>query len=245
MCIRDRAGVGAITASANPLSAASSAASGTQLASAAMNAGMQAIPPATVVSGVKSIFQTLINEVSANADLPQLVFDARTWNQVAYHGGYTKSPVSTTGASATDVTANWIITAAREYATARERAATPPPAPKAGTTKPTAPYRTTKSGDTAPAGAIDINTAPPATKNDHVLLAANKQPANTTTTQPPAPTAGQQKTATIPVSIDNDSLTEAQRLEVATDPKFVKPNQVQRLARYGTIALSSQQVTQA
>ena len=133
------AGVGAITASANPLSAASSAASGTQLASAAMNAGMQAIPPATVVSGVKSIFQTLINEVSANADLPQLVFDARTWNQVAYHGGYTKSPVSTTGASATDVTANWIITAAREYATARERAATPPPAPKAGTTKPTAP----------------------------------------------------------------------------------------------------------
>ena len=238
------AGVSAAAASSgNPVAAASGAASGTQLASAAMNAGLQAIPPATAISGVKSIFQTLLNEVSANADLPQLVFDARTWNQVAYHGGYTNSPVSSTGAAATEVTANWIITAARAYAKVRQDANKPTPEPKSGTTSPTAPYRTTTAGDTAPAGAIQVNTAPVTKTNDHVLLAANTKPAAATPTPTGTTKKGGSTTDTIPVAVDNPSLTEAQRIEVASDPEFVDPNQVQRLARYGTIALSSQQVS--
>ncbi|WP_185982080.1 cutinase family protein [Gordonia rubripertincta] len=234
------AGVSAISAaSGNPVGAVGGAASGSQLASAAMSAGLEAIPPATIVSGVKAIFQTLLNEVEANADLPQLVFDARTWNQVAYHGGYTKSPVSTTGAPATQVTANWIIHAAKAYARLREQEQNPPQAPKPGTADPTAEYRTDEHGNTAPVGAIEVNTRPAGRTPDHILLARNARATTPGSDDPQERT----KPETIPVAIDNTTLTEAQRLEVATHPKFVDPNQVQRLARYGTIALSNQQVT--
>lgn len=235
------AGVAAISASAgNPAGAVAGAASGSQLATAAMSAGLEAIPPATAISGVKTIFQTLLNEVEANADLPQLVFDARTWNQVAYHGGYTKSPVSTTGAPATQVTANWIITAARAYAKLREQDNQPPQKPKPGTTDPTAQYRIDSSDRAAPVGAIEINNRPATRAADHVLLARNARP--TTEATAPETTPGT-KPETVPVAVANTTLTEAQRLEVATNPRFVDPNQAQRLARYGTIALPSQQVS--
>jgi hypothetical protein len=238
------AGVGAITASAgNPVGGAAAAASGTQLGAAALSAGLQAVPPATAVTAVKSIFTTVLNEVQHNADLPQLLFDARTWNQVAYHGGYQKSPVSSTGAPATEVTANWIVTAARAYAAHRKQQNAERPAPKPGATAPTAPYRTVKTDDgrdtTAPAGAVAVN-ARPATRGDHVLLAAHTTPDRTTDRTSPR---GAGEAASIPVAIDNDALTEAQRVEVAADPRFVSPNQAQRLARYGTIALPSQEVT--
>ncbi len=235
------AGAAAISASAgNPAGAIAGAAGGSQLATAAMSAGLEAIPPATAISGVKAIFQTLLNEVEANADLPQLVFDARTWNQVAYHGGYTKAPVSTTGAPATQVTANWIITAARAYAKLREQNNQPPQPPKPGTTDPTAEYRTDDSDRAAPVGAIEVNSRPAGRTADHILLARNARPStdDATPTKP-----ANSKPDTIPVAVANTTLTEAQRLEVATNPRFVDPNQVQRLARYGTIALPSQHVT--
>ncbi|MFW0797672.1 cutinase family protein [Gordonia sp. CPCC 205515] len=244
---------GAGAASGNPaaaLTGASTAASGAQLGTAAANAAFQAVPPATAITAVRSLFQTLLNEVENNADLPQVVMDARTWNQVAYHSGYDRRPVSTTGATAAAVTADWIITAARAYQQAAADAAaesdtspsTTRTAPKPGTTEPTAPYRTSDDNRTAPVGAIERNTDP-ARRGDHTLLAKYK-PANASRDLPPAASgAASEDPPVIPVALENPSLTEAQRMEVATDPRFVRPNPAQRLARHGTIALPNQNVT--
>jgi hypothetical protein len=99
-------------------------------------AALNIIPPQSAEKKVSSIFDLLINEVKANADLPQVLLDSRLWNQQATHGGYRTARVATDGSTAMDITADWIAAAARDLKTAADNQAAKkhPPTATATTT---------------------------------------------------------------------------------------------------------------
>jgi hypothetical protein len=118
------------------------------LASSTLNAAMNIVPPRSAEKKVSSVFDLLINEVKANADLPALLLDSRLWNQTATHGGYRAQRVAIDGSTPAEVTADWIIAAGRDYAAARvatEKAKTPPPKERDATT-PAARYHRDQDG---------------------------------------------------------------------------------------------------
>ncbi|WP_067879410.1 cutinase family protein, partial [Nocardia vermiculata] len=89
----------------------------------AATAALNIIPPQSAEKKVSSIFDLLINEVKANADLPQLLLDSRLWNQQATHGGYRTARVAIDGSTPMGVTADWIIAAARDLHTEHDKQA--------------------------------------------------------------------------------------------------------------------------
>lgn len=102
-------------------------------------AALNIVPPQSAEKKVSSIFDLLINEVKANQDLPQLLTDSRFWNQQATHGGYHTTRVAMDGSTPMDITADWIIAAARDLkkAAGNDTATkNPPPGTTADTTTP-------------------------------------------------------------------------------------------------------------
>ncbi|MCX4099089.1 cutinase family protein [Nocardia sp. alder85J] len=84
-------------------------------------AALNIMPPQSAEKKISSIFDLLINEVKANQDLPQLLTDARLWNQQATHGGYRTARVALDGSTPTDITADWITAAARDLRATRAK----------------------------------------------------------------------------------------------------------------------------
>ena len=114
-------------------------------------AALNIIPPQSAEKKVSSIFDLLINEVKANADLPQVLLDSRLWNQQATHGGYRTARMATDGSTAMDITADWIVAAARDLKKAADnQAAKKNPPTATATTAPvpavTARYDRDKDG---------------------------------------------------------------------------------------------------
>ena len=117
-------------------------------------AALNIIPPQSAEKKVSSIFDLLINEVKANQDLPQILTDSRLWNQQATHGGYHTARVAMDGSTPMDITADWIIAAARDLKNTANAAAAkknPPP----GTT--TATTTTSTTAKPAPMVNADYN----------------------------------------------------------------------------------------
>ncbi|MBF6588471.1 cutinase family protein [Nocardia farcinica] len=106
------------------------------LASNAAKAAINIIPPQSAEKKVSSIFDLLINEVKANADLPALLLDARLWNQQATHGGYRTARVAADGGTPVEITADWVIAAGRDLhaAAAAEQAKKNPATSSAAST---------------------------------------------------------------------------------------------------------------
>jgi hypothetical protein len=183
-------------------------------------AALNIIPPQSAEKKVSSIFDLLINEVQANADLPQLLTDSRLWNQQATHGGYHTARVAVDGSTPMDITADWITAAARDLKKAADKETAkknPPTTAKATTTtsataKPApvvnARYDRDRDGNLInPVGAP--GGAPAAAKTDtpgDVRLTTTGQP------KPPAPT---NTTPLVWLADGADSI--ADRV-VATDP---------------------------
>jgi len=206
---------GALSATPNLLSPLISMVGNT--ATAALNI----IPPQSAEKKVSSIFDLLINEVKANADLPQVLLDSRLWNQQATHGGYRTARVATDGSTPLDITADWIIAAARDLKKAADKEAAkknpPTTTAKASTTAPAtsakpapvvnARYERDKDGNIInPVGAPELKADPKTDTPGDVRLTTNGQ------TQPPAPT---KTTALVWLADGTDSI--AARV-VATDP---------------------------
>ncbi|WP_187689682.1 cutinase family protein [Nocardia wallacei] len=183
-------------------------------------AALNIIPPQSAEKKVSSIFDLLINEVKANADLPQVLLDSRLWNQQATHGGYRTARVGTDGSTPLDITADWIIAAARDLKKAadKETAKKNPPTSTAKATTTTsasakpapvvnARYDRDANGNIVnPAGAPELKADPKADTPGDVRLTTNGQ------TQPPAPT----KTTSL-VWLPDGAASIAARI-VATDP---------------------------
>lgn len=178
-------------------------------------AALNIIPPQSAEKKVSSIFDLLINEVKANADLPQVLLDSRLWNQQTTHGGYRTARVATDGSTAMDITADWIEAAARDLRKAADTEAAkknpPTSTAKATTTTKPAPvvnarYDRDAGGNIVnPVGAPELKADPKADTPGDVRLTTNGQ------TPPPAAT---KTTALVWLADGTDSI--AARV-VATD----------------------------
>lgn len=181
-------------------------------------AALNIIPPQSAEKKVSSIFDLLINEVKANADLPQVLLDSRLWNQQATHGGYRTARVATDGSTAMDVTADWITAAARDLRKAADTEAAkknPPTSTAKATTSTSAKpapvvnarYERDKDGNIInPVPAPEFKADPKTDTPGDVRLTTNGQ------TQPPAQT---KTTSLVWLADGTDSI--AARV-VATDP---------------------------
>lgn len=166
------------------------------LAGNAATAALNIIPPQSAEKKVSSIFDLLINEVKANADLPQVLLDARLWNQQATHGGYRTARVAMDGSTPLDITADWIIAAARDLKAASDAAAAKKNPPTSTTTKAAtnttsakpapvvnASYDRDAAGNvTNPVGPPEFAADPQADTPGDVRLTTSDR------TEPPAPT---------------------------------------------------------
>lgn len=123
------AGAGA-AAGASATAASAFAAPVIDLATNAAAAAINIIPPSSAEKKVSSVFDLLINEVHANADLPALLMDSRLWSQASTHAGYRTDRVALDGSTPAEITADWIIAAGRDYARADKHRDEPTTAPQ-------------------------------------------------------------------------------------------------------------------
>ncbi|WP_280386617.1 cutinase family protein [Nocardia wallacei] len=162
-----------------------------RIAGNTLTAALNIVPPQSAEKKVSSVFDLLINEVQANADLPALLLDSRLWSQTATQGGYRADRVATDGSTPADITADWIIAAGRDYHRARADSETTKNSEKAsGAPSPTARY------DRGPGGAVqapvsdrpDLSAAATTdTTGDVRLFTAPPVPAQPDGSPPPAP----------------------------------------------------------
>lgn len=168
---------GAAAAAAGAAAGATSAAGSlvapvVTLASNAVTAAVNIIPPQSASKKVSSVFDLLINEVKANADLPALLADARLWDQTSTHGGYRSARVAVDGSTPTDITTDWVIAAGRDYHAARiAREEKNKPKPTSATPV-TATYDRTDNGAITTPDTALADTAKTDTPGDVRLLTA-------------------------------------------------------------------------
>lgn len=204
------------------------------LASNAVEAAVNIVPPSSAEKKVSSVFDLLINEVKANSDLPALLMDSRLWSQATTHAGYRTDRVALDGSTPAEITADWIIAAGRDYAAARANSETSktPPQKQPDTAPPTARYD--QGGDGAVSAVVqdrpDLSaTAKSDTPNDVRLLTAP-------TPSPPTPaTASPAAISWIP----DGSASVAARLVAASDGQ----NPAAVLLRLGSPVLAAVSAT--
>lgn len=81
---------------------------------------LKLIEPSSLGSRLVSLFEALTSNITDNADLPELIAAARTWDRLATADGYRSVPISASGESVTEVLADWLAAAVRDSATTAE-----------------------------------------------------------------------------------------------------------------------------
>lgn len=183
------AGVGAATGAASTASGLLTPV--VTLASNALSAAVNIIPPQSASTKVSSIFDLLINEVKNNSDLVSVLTDARLWNNATTNGGYRTTRVAQDGSTPADISADWIVAAARDYKTARVAAAEAKKPKDKDAPAPTKPYDKDKSGKP---------TAPTTDRPDLSTVIKKDTPGDVRITTAPAPTGTVTPTSTTPVT---------------------------------------------
>ncbi|MDN5746501.1 MAG: hypothetical protein L0H31_15475, partial [Nocardioidaceae bacterium] len=75
---------------------------------------LKLIEPRSLGPRLVGIFEALTSNITDNAELPELIASARTWDRLATADGYRAVPIATSGESATEVLADWLAAAVRD-----------------------------------------------------------------------------------------------------------------------------------
>lgn len=77
---------------------------------------LKLIKPRSLGPRLVGVFESLTSNITDNAELPELIAAARTWDRLATADGYRAVPISASGESATAVLADWLAAAVRDNA---------------------------------------------------------------------------------------------------------------------------------
>ena len=205
---------------------------------------LKLIKPQSLGPRLVGIFEALTSNITDNAELPELIAAARTWDRLATADGYRSVPISTSGESVTEVLADWLAAAARDTAAEQDseateddtsttaeaspttEASTPAPAPRprsqavSAGPKPTDPYLRNEDAKVVPAG--------PTPKVDAYELTTV---ADETGSYGGDPVSVSEASARL-VS-GNDEYTAAQRLAFLADPAYPAASPLAGVTRAG------------
>ncbi|MFE4462859.1 cutinase family protein [Nocardia tengchongensis] len=174
----------------------------------ALSALINIVPPQSASTKISSIFDLLINEVTNNSDLPAVITDARLWNNASTNGGYRTTRVAQDGSTPADITADWVIAAARDYKAARVAAAEAKKPKDHDAPAPTKAYDKDKSGKP---------TAPTADRPDLSTVIKKDTPNDVRIINAPTPTGTVTPTTATPITWLPDGATSiAARLAALT-----------------------------
>ncbi|MFD2395598.1 hypothetical protein ACFSSF_19630 [Dietzia aerolata] len=79
---------------------------------------LKLIEPRSLGPRLVALFEALTSNITDNAELPELIAAARTWDRLATADGYRSIPISASGESVTEVLADWLAAAVRDTAAA-------------------------------------------------------------------------------------------------------------------------------
>lgn len=83
---------------------------------------LKLIKPRSLGPRLVGIFEALTSNITDNAELPELIAAARTWDRLATADGYRAVPIAASGESATAVLADWLAAAVRDNTSTGEDA---------------------------------------------------------------------------------------------------------------------------
>lgn len=89
---------------------------GTTMAAKAGKSALKLVPPNSLGTRAKSIFTAATNDIKDNADLPELIASAKTWDVLTTQDGYRNVSISSEGKSVVDVLGDWTASAAKDLA---------------------------------------------------------------------------------------------------------------------------------
>lgn len=75
---------------------------------------LKLIKPRSLGPRLVGVFEALTSNITDNAELPELIAAARTWDRLATSDGYRSVPIAASGESATEVLADWLAAAVRD-----------------------------------------------------------------------------------------------------------------------------------
>lgn len=105
---------------------------------------LKLIKPRSLGPRLVSVFEALTSNITDNAELPELIAAARTWDRLATADGYRSVPISANGETATEVLADWLAAAVRDNTPTDEDGAAETSA-EGSSSATTAPSPTTQS----------------------------------------------------------------------------------------------------
>lgn len=146
------------------------------LAAKAGASALELVPPRSLGTRAKNVFEALAGEVNDNSELPELIASARTWNVLATQDGYIKAPVSASGASTTVVLADWLGSAVRDVS-----------AKAAEASESANPTSTTSAPSDAPSGTDGESTSSTSETTAPTSSAAEDAGSDTSTSAAPRP----------------------------------------------------------
>lgn len=111
--VLDEATIGALL-EAGVTGGATSPALTATLSARAGESALKLIKPSSLGPRLVSVFEALTSNITDNAELPELIAAARTWDRLATADGYRSVPIAASGESATEVLADWLAAAVRD-----------------------------------------------------------------------------------------------------------------------------------
>lgn len=148
--VLDEATIGALLEAGITGGATSPALTATLGARAGASA-LKLIQPRSLGPRLVSVFEALTSNITDNAELPELIAAARTWDRLANADGYRTVPISMSGESATEVLADWLAAAVRDNTAAPADLDAATSTADDGASASTSPTTATSSPEPAPA----------------------------------------------------------------------------------------------
>jgi hypothetical protein len=84
------------------------------LTARAGESALKLIEPRSLGPRLVSVFEALTSNITDNAELPELIAAARTWDRLATEDGYRSVPIAASGETVTEVLADWLAAAVRD-----------------------------------------------------------------------------------------------------------------------------------
>lgn len=202
---------------------------GATLTARAGASALKLIEPRSLGPRLVAVFEALTSNITDNAELPELIAAARTWDRLANADGYRSIPISAGGESATEVLADWLAAAVRDNTTTNEdqdenteaTSATTNPSPETGTVAAPQPRTQAVSAGPAPTAtylrndADDVVPAGPAPKVDAYKLTTVANESGGYTGEPISVSDAAARMVS-----GNEEYTAAQRLGFLADPAY-------------------------